>query len=577
MEPIIEFKNFSFKYRSQKEPTIKDINLAIYPGEKVLIVGPSGSGKSTLAHCINGLVPFSYKGEITGTYSIAGQNPEKLGIFGLSKLVGTVLQDTDGQFIGLTVAEDIAFALENDMIPQPEMLERVASVAETVEVQSVLGNAPGALSGGQKQRVSMAGVMIDQVEILLFDEPLANLDPATGKRAIELIDQIYRKEKTTVVIIEHRLEDALTCGADRIIVVGEGRIVADMTPDELLAGEILQREGIREPLYVTALKYAGCQITADSFPSDIRKMKERGSLEKYKGKVGEWFRQTVVPERKQNDEVILEVKNLDFAYTSGKPVLRDVSFRIHKGEMLSIVGKNGAGKSTLSNLICGFLMPDSGSISLHGEDILTRSIKERGESIGLVMQNPNQMISKTMIFEEVALGLQVRGVAPEEIEKRVHETLKICGLYPFRNWPISALSYGQKKRVTIASILVMNPDIIILDEPTAGQDYRHYTEIMEFLKEINKNSGITIVMITHDMHLMLEYTDRALVIAEGQLLADEKPSEVLTDDVLTQKAYLKRTSLYDLAVGCDIGQPSDFVDCFIYDERENGRKKEVES
>ena len=577
MEPIIEFKNFSFKYRSQKEPTIKDINLAIYPGEKVLIVGPSGSGKSTLAHCINGLVPFSYKGEITGSYSIAGQKPDKLGIFGLSKLVGTVLQDTDGQFIGLTVAEDIAFALENDMIPQPEMFERVARVAETVEVQSVLGNAPGALSGGQKQRVSMAGVMIDRVEILLFDEPLANLDPATGKRAIELIDQIHREEKTTVVIIEHRLEDALTCGADRIIVVGEGKIVADMTPDELLSEEILQREGIREPLYVTALKYAGCRITADGLPSDIRKMKESGSLEKYKGQVGEWFRQTTVPERRQNDEVVLEVKNLDFAYTSGKPVLRDVSFRIHKGEMLSIVGKNGAGKSTLSNLICGFLMPDSCSISLHGEDILNRSIKERGESIGLVMQNPNQMISKTMIFEEVALGLQVRGVAPEEIEKRVHETLKICGLYPFRNWPISALSYGQKKRVTIASILVMNPDIIILDEPTAGQDYRHYTEIMEFLKEINKNSGITIVMITHDMHLMLEYTDRALVIAEGQLLADEKPSEVLTDDVLTQKAYLKRTSLYDLAVGCGIGKPSDFVDCFIYYERENGRKKEVES
>lgn len=576
MEPIIEFKNFSFKYRSQKEPTVKDINLAIYPGEKVLIVGPSGSGKSTLAHCINGLVPFSYKGEITGTYSIAGQDPQKLGIFGLSKLVGTVLQDTDGQFIGLTVAEDIAFALENDMIPQPEMFERVARVAETVEVQSVLGNAPGALSGGQKQRVSMAGVMIDQVEILLFDEPLANLDPATGKRAIELIDQIHREEKTTVVIIEHRLEDALTCGADRIIVVGEGRIVADMTPDELLSGEILQQEGIREPLYVTALKYAGCRITADSLPSDIRKMKESGSLEKYKRQVGEWFQQTIVPERKRNDEVVLEVKNLDFAYTKGKPVLKDVSFRIHKGEMLSIVGKNGAGKSTLSNLICGFLMPNSGSISLHGEDILTRSIKERGESIGLVMQNPNQMISKTMIFEEVALGLQVRGVAEEEIKERVHETLKICGLYPFRNWPISALSYGQKKRVTIASILVMNPDIIILDEPTAGQDYRHYTEIMEFLKEINRNKGITIVMITHDMHLMLEYTDRALVIAEGQLLADEKPSEVLTDDVLTQKAYLKRTSLYDLAVGCDIGRPSDFVDCFIYYERENSRKKEGE-
>ena len=576
MKPIIEFKNFSFKYRSQKEPTVKDVNLAIYPGEKVLIVGPSGSGKSTLAHCINGLVPFSYKGEITGTYTIAGQNPQDLGIFGLSKLVGTVLQDTDGQFIGLTVAEDIAFALENDKVPQPEMFERVAKVAETVEVQSVLGNAPGALSGGQKQRVSMAGVMIDRVDILLFDEPLANLDPATGKRAIELIDQIHRQDNTTIVIIEHRLEDALTCGADRIIVVGDGRIVADMTPDELLAKDILQEEGIREPLYVTALKYAGCQMTAEARLSAIETMEKAGYLKRYQEQVREWFRQTIVAKKEQDKEVVLEVKNLNFAYTKSKPVLQNVSFQIHKGEMLAIVGKNGAGKSTLSNLICGFLLPESGSISLYGEDILTRSIKERGESIGLVMQNPNQMISKSMIFEEVALGLQVRGVPQDEIEKRVHETLKICGLYPFRNWPISALSYGQKKRVTIASILVMNPDIIILDEPTAGQDYRHYTEIMEFLEKLNRDRGITIIMITHDMHLMLEYTDRALVIAEGQLLADKRPSEILTDDMLTQKAYLKRTSLYDLAVGCGIDNPSEFVDCFIYYERENGREtKEV--
>lgn len=573
MEPIIEFKNFSFKYRSQKEPTLQDINLAIYPGEKVLIVGPSGSGKSTLAHCINGLVPFSYQGEITGTYTVAGQNPKELGIFGLSKLVGTVLQDTDGQFVGLTVAEDIAFALENDKVSQPEMFERVDKVAKTVEVETVLHQAPGALSGGQKQRVSMAGVMIDQVDILLFDEPLANLDPATGKRAIELIEQIHQKEKTTVVIIEHRLEDALTCGADRIIVVGDGRIVADMTPDELLAGDILQKEGIREPLYVTALKYAGCQITKESAPSDIKTMQ----LTAYKDKVGEWFRQTVIPAKEEKEDVVLEVKDLEFAYRPGKPVLQDISFRVKQGEMLSIVGKNGAGKSTLSNLICGFLTPDKGSILLRGQDISNQSIKERGESIGLVMQNPNQMISKAMIYDEVALGLQVRGVAPEEIEKRVYETLKICGLYPFRNWPISALSYGQKKRVTIASILVMNPDILILDEPTAGQDYRHYTEIMEFLKEINQSRGITIIMITHDMHLMLEYTDRALVIADGRLLADKKPSEILTEGELTKKAYLKKTSLYDLAVGCDIESPSEFVDCFIYYERENGRKtKEVE-
>ena len=564
MEPIIEFKNFTFKYRSQKEPTIKDINLAIYPGEKVLIVGPSGSGKSTLANCINGLVPFFYKGEIEGTYTIAGQNPEDLGIFGLSKIVGTVLQDTDGQFIGLTVAEDIAFALENDKIPQPEMFDRVAKTAELVEVQSVLDHAPGALSGGQKQRVSMAGVMINHVDILLFDEPLANLDPATGKHAIELIDEIHRTDNTTIVIIEHRLEDALTCGADRIVVVGNGGIVADMSPDELLATNILEEQGIREPLYVTALKHAGCQITEESIPSDIRRM----HLEAYQESVKAWFQQTTISKPLPDREVILEVNGLNFAYQPGEPVLQDISFQIHKGEMLSIVGKNGAGKSTLSNLICGFLTPDSGSITLHGEDLLPWSIKERGEKIGLVMQNPNQMISKPMIYDEVALGLKVRDVPPEEIEKRVYETLKICGLYPFRNWPISALSYGQKKRVTIASILVMNPDIIILDEPTAGQDYKHYTEIMEFLRELNRVSGITIIMITHDMHLMLEYTERAIVLCDSHKMADEKAYEVLSDRALTEKANLKVTSLYELAEKAGIENPLEFVECFIdFDRR----------
>lgn len=564
MTPIIEFKDYSFKYRSQKEPTLHHINLSIYPGEKVLIVGPSGSGKSTLAHCLNGLVPFSYSGESTGSLTVAGKEPSKEGIFGMSKLVGTVLQDTDGQFIGLTVAEDIAFALENDCVPQEEIFSRVNEVAETVEVKNLLTHAPTELSGGQKQRVSMAGVMIDDVEILLFDEPLANLDPATGKRAIALIDKISRKSGKTVVIIEHRLEDALYRDVDRIVVVGEGKIVADAKPDELLCMDVLEKEGIREPLYVTALKHAGCTIRPETLPQHIETM----DLAPYKEKVQNWYKKAELPPARHSTEPALEIKELYFSYLSGKPVLQNIHFRIEKGEMVSIVGKNGAGKSTLSSLICGFIKPDRGEILLNGSDISGLSIKERGEVIGLVMQNPNQMISKPMIYDEVALGLAVRGVPEEEMKERVYDTLKICGLYPFRNWPVSALSFGQKKRVTIASILVMNPQVLILDEPTAGQDYRHYTDIMEFLKTINEKMGITIVMITHDMHLMLEYTDRAIVIADGHLLADDTPARVLTDGAIADKAYLKKTSLYDLAAGCGIKDPSGFVERFIYFERE---------
>lgn len=564
MTPIIEFKDYTFKYRSQVEPTLYNIDLTVYPGEKVLIVGPSGSGKSTLAHCINGLVPFSFPGESSGTLTVGGQDPSKAGIFGMSKLVGTVLQDTDGQFIGLTVAEDIAFALENDCVEQAEMFSKVDEVAEIVDVKTLLSHAPTELSGGQKQRVSMAGVMIDDVDILLFDEPLANLDPATGKKAIDLIDKISRTTGKTVLIIEHRLEDALYRDVDRIVVVGDGRIVADRKPDELLCTDILEKEGIREPLYITALKHAGCEILQDTHPQHIESM----DLAPYKEKVQAWFRKAKLPPARPGKESALEVLDLDFSYITGSPVLRNIDFKIGKGEMLSIVGKNGAGKSTLSNLVCGFISPDRGSILLGGTDISSKSIKERGEVIGLVMQNPNQMISKPMIYDEVALGLAVRGVPEEEVKERVYETLKICGLYPFRNWPISALSFGQKKRVTIASILVMNPEVLILDEPTAGQDFRHYTEIMEFLKEINDRLGITIIMITHDMHLMLEYTDRAIVIADGELIADDIPANVLTSETIADKAYLKKTSLYDLAVKCDIPDPSGFVERFIYFERE---------
>lgn len=563
MEPIIEFENFTFKYRSQVNPTLYDINLKIYPGEKVLIVGPSGSGKSTLADCINGLIPFSYPGESTGTLKIEGKDPKKLGIFGLSKMVGTVLQDTDGQFIGLTVAEDIAFVLENDRMEQQEMFRRVDEVADTVEVRQLLNHAPSELSGGQKQRVSMAGVMIDDVDILLFDEPLANLDPATGKKAIALIDKIQKEKKKTIVIIEHRLEDALYKDVDRIVVIGDGRVVADMKPDALLSGDILKEQGIREPLYITALKHAGCEIKEEDMPQHVETM----NFEPYKAQVKQWFEAAEMPAPKNEREHVLKVDHLNFSYQSGKPILSDISFAVNKGEMLSIVGKNGAGKTTLSGLICGFLKPGSGSIELNGEDISPLSVKERGEKIGIVMQNPNQMISKPMIFEEVALGLTVRGVPEDEIKERVYETLKICGLYPFRNWPISALSFGQKKRVTIASILVMRPEILILDEPTAGQDYRHYTEIMEFLKRINEEQGTTIIMITHDMHLMLEYTSRALVVADGRLISVDTPANILTDEEITDRAYLKQTSLYDMALMCGISSPSQFVERFISYER----------
>lgn len=562
-QPIIAFKDFNFQYFSQAEPTLFDINLTIHEGEKVLIVGPSGSGKSTLGHCINGLIPFAYNGEITGSLTIKGENTLEKSIFDLSKTVGTVLQDSDGQFVGLTAGEDIAFALENDNISYEPMHERVHRVAEMVDMDTLLGSSPFELSGGQKQRTSLAGVMVDDVDILLFDEPLANLDPATGKTAIEIIDDIQKNSgKTIIIIIEHRLEDVLHRFVDRVIVLRDGRIIADMDAHSLVSSYILRDTGIREPLYVTALKYAGVGVTAELKPGYIHTLKMNGA----KTAVADWYRTIEKDQRVNANPVILQMEDVSFSYDGTRDVLKNITLDICEGEMISLVGKNGAGKSTLSKLLCGFEKETRGIIRYQGRDISDLTIKERAEIIGVVLQNPNQMISKPMIYDEVALGLRFRNIPEDEIKPRVEKVLSTCGLSPFIDWPISALSYGQKKRVTIASILVLNPRILILDEPTAGQDFRHYTDIMEFLVEINR-LGVTIILITHDMHLMLEYTPRAIVLSDGCIVADTSASVVLTDCDVIACASLKETSLYNLAQMAGIPDETRFVQGFIDYER----------
>jgi energy-coupling factor transport system ATP-binding protein len=561
-ETVISFKHFGFQYYSQAEPTLHDINLEIHKGEKILIAGPSGSGKSTLGHCMNGLIPFAYRGTMTGTLTVNGLETKSASLFELSQKIGTVLQDSDGQFIGLSVAEDIAFALENDCVPQDEMKVRVKKMAELVDIATHLGNNPHELSGGQKQRVSLAGVMVDDVDILLFDEPLANLDPKTGEVAIELIDEICKLEKT-VIIIEHRLEDVLHCPIDRLVLLSDGRIIADGTPASVLAMNTLVPHGIREPLYVSACRFAGVPITSEIRPASLETL----DLSACHDKLQAWYQANAKKESETKKQPLLEASDICFSYDGVRQVLDHVDMTVYEGEMMALVGKNGAGKSTLAKVITGFLKPDAGTVTMNGEDLSRYTISERAEFVGIVLQNPNQMISKAMIYDEIALGLRIRKVPEDEVQKRVEKVMEICGLRPFKSWPISALSYGQKKRVTIASILVLNPKILILDEPTAGQDYRHYSEIMKFLETLNEN-GQTIILITHDMHLMLEYTERAVVLCDSVKLADQKAYEVLCDNDLSSRANLKETSLFTLAKKAAIEDPLGFVECFIRCERE---------
>ncbi|HDY7616223.1 TPA: ABC transporter ATP-binding protein [Vibrio vulnificus] len=568
----IEFSNFSFRYESLDKPTLRNINLRIEKGEKIVIIGPSGSGKSTLGQCLNGLIPHAIKGEVSGSLTINGQETATFAMHQFTEQVGTVLQDTDSQFVGLSIGEDIAFALENQLTANIEMYSLVKATAKMVDLEQMLQRSPHDLSGGQKQRVSLAGILVDDVDILLFDEPLAALDPKTGKRTIEIIDELHRKTGKTVVIIEHRLEDVLHRHVDRIILMEGGEIMADTTPDELLASPLLAQYGIREPLYLTALKSAGCHLALDDHPSSLSKL----PLANYQHAMTDWFDQANTTSNHIRSETLLDVRNLTYSYDGEKNVLEGVSFNVQRGEFVSILGKNGSGKSTITKLIMGVIEPDDGAMYLNGQDLSELTIFERSQKVGVVMQNPNHMISHHMIFDEVAFGLRNRGWDEQQVNDKVLEVLELCGLSKYRHWPIEALSYGQKKRVTIASILALEPELLILDEPTAGQDYRNYTSMLSFIEKLNRELGITVVIISHDMHLVLEYTTRSIVIADSQLVADAPMTDVFSNPALLDRANLTTTSLYELATRLNMAETNAFMQHFIDVEKASRLEKTVE-
>ncbi|WP_188009123.1 ABC transporter ATP-binding protein [Grimontia hollisae] len=555
----IEFKHFSFRYDALVNPTLKDINLRIEQGEKVLIIGPSGSGKSTLGQCINGLIPHAIEGDIDGELYIGGTPSSGMNLVQYTEKVGTVLQDTDSQFVGLTVGEDIAFALENQQVPVGDMYPVVKATAKMVDLDTLLNHAPHDLSGGQKQRVSLAGVLVDDVDILLFDEPLAALDPKTGKRTIEIIDQLHRKTGKTIIIIEHRLEDVLTCHVDRVILMDNGTIVADTTPDALMMSGLLEKHGIRQPLYISALNHAGCHLEEADTPAYLSTL----PVEKFADALKHWSTTPTQHHAKQEGDVLLDIQGLTYSYDGEKNALENVSFNVRRGEMVSLLGKNGSGKSTITKLIMGVLAPDAGSIYVDGQDFSQLSIFERSKKVGVVMQNPNHMISHHMIMDEVAFGLKNLGLSDAEIERRVLDVLEFCGLAKYRHWPVDALSYGQKKRVTIASILVMEPTLLILDEPTAGQDYRNYSAMLSFIKRLNKERGVTVIIISHDLHLVLENTTRSIVIADSKLIADAPMTDVFSQPALLDAANLTTTSLYQLAERAGIQDINGFMQQFI--------------
>jgi energy-coupling factor transport system ATP-binding protein len=579
-KPVVQFADFGFQYKAQKNPTLTGINLTIYEGEKVLILGSSGSGKTTLANCINGLIPFSYPGLVTGSCKVNGRETRELSVFALSRDVGTVLQDSNAQFVGLSVGEDMAFAMENDCVDRETMRERVREQAETVGLAQYLDALPFHLSGGQKQKAALGGVLGEKTQLFIFDEPLASLDPKTGAAAIDLIDRITRNSggpPRTAIIIEHRLEDALFRPVDRIVLVDKGRIVADMRPAEILQSDILPEKGIRLPLYIGALKYSGCDLGGIQGLENIYALEpdaeSRKRLNGFFSGPDQEKESRLDSNRPEPHDELLRVEDVCFSYETpdgGRlTAVENASFTVRRGERIAFIGKNGAGKSTMAKLITGVCRPEKGAVYLGGEDYLKLTINEIGERVGYVMQDPDQMIVKDIIKDEVELGLRLRRQNKADgglIEERGKQALEACELYRMRNWPVSAVSYGQKKRVTVASVLAMEPEILILDEPTAGQDYRHYMEIIAFINRLNGEYGKTVIFITHDMHLAIENTDRAVVFAEGKIIADGDIFSILTDERIVGEANLKKTSLHILAEKAGLSA-DDFIRRYIRHEK----------
>lgn len=553
---MISFKDVTFTYASLDEPTLSKVSFSIKKGEKVLITGRSGSGKSTIAHLINGLIPFNYKGKIEGEIRVNGQVPSEKSLFEMGLYVGTILQDQDCQFVGLDAGEDVAFSFENDCVPTEKMHVMVDEALEKMDMLEHKKVTPQNLSGGQKQKISIAGMLAMKTDILLFDEPLANLDPASGERAMETIDSLNREEKKTIVVIEHRIEEVLEHDFDRVIVVENGMIAFNGSPDKLLAEGRLRDMGLREPLYVTAIRFCGGEISEEDGIS-----KWENAL-KFKEKVLSAYEDGKVEEITSRKDTVLRLENICYKYYKEDPyTIENISFDIHKGEILAIVGNNGAGKSTLLKTISGIAKYQEGHMYFNGECIDDWSIGKRAASVGFVMQNPNHMITKTMIWDEVAFGPSNMGLGAEEINKRTESALRTCGLYEYRKWPINALSYGQKKRLTIASIIAMGSELIVLDEPTAGQDYTSYVEFMAHLNQI-KNMGTAIVIITHDMHLALEYADRGIVLSGGKLIAEDSMESILSRDEIIEQAALKHTSIERLGRLYQVENLSSFINYF---------------
>ncbi len=514
VKPLV-IEDLNFKYRSREELAIKNISLSVDAGQVLLIAGASGCGKTTLARCINGLIPRSYKGELTGKILLNGNEVTKLSLAQVSQIVGTVLQDPERQILGTKVANEVAFGLENLRLPREEIIERVRESLEHLKIPHLMNRETFHLSGGEKQKVALAGVLAMHPSILLLDEPLASLDPASAQEALDIIRSLA-DEGMTVLMVEHRVEDVLRIHPENAIFMMDGEIKYygptsgfDMTVDyhevKLPAPMIMER------------------AKNDPVPERLTTVR--------KAQDG----------KKPTDEPLVKFENISFWYEEEHPVLHDVNLTINRGDVIAVLGPNGAGKTTLVKHAIGLLKPKAGRLVVEGKDSSQTSVAQIAQTLGYVFQSPSHMLFAPTVEEELAFGPTNLKHLAEQIQEEIKKAIQVVNLSGHEKFPPLALSFGQQKRVSIASVLAMQSKILVMDEPTAGQDYKNYLSFMDAILQMPGFDAI--LFITHDIDMAVIYANRVVMVNNGTIVCDAKPAEALKDDAFLRQNRLVPTSL----------------------------------
>jgi len=520
--PAISIQNLTFRYRDRQEPALLDFSLEVAAGELLLLAGASGCGKTTLLRSINGLIPRSYKGEVQGKILLHGKETRGFSLARISQIVGTVLQDPERQILGTRVRNEVAFGLENLSLPRSEMLQRIEEALEHLEITHLRDRETFHLSGGEKQKVALAGVLAMRPSILLLDEPLASLDPASAQETLALVRQLV-EEGLTVVMVEHRVEDVLRIQPHRVLFMENGSIrylgaveglfeVVNYREIKLPARHIMQRA--RQDTPPAAIHFT----PAGSTPASEQESEYQAPLVRF--------------------------EEVAFGYDHDVPVLHQVNLEIRRGDVIAVLGANGAGKTTLVKHAIGLLKPKVGRVLVEGRDTRSISVADIARTLGYVFQSPSHMLFAPTVAEELAFGPSNLGHSPEQIQKEVVEALKIVNLSGKEADPPLAMSFGQQKRVTIAAVLAMHSRILVMDEPTAGQDYRNYMDFMDAILQLPNFEAI--LFITHDIDLAVIYANRVLLVDKGKIVADGKPEEVLRDFQSLSSSRLVPTSLLEM-------------------------------